>query len=138
MQLLGKNGLSYSCAPNFAFDLAARRTSDDDMAGLDLGDVLGINNGSERVHPETIKRFNERFARFNLKDTAIRPSYGLAEATVYVAAPKMGRPNTFRFDYSAPIEWRDKAQQERSWRRYRPRQLRRPPCVQCADREPRN
>ena len=41
MQLLGQNGLSYSCAPNFAFDLAARRTSDDDMAGLDLGDVLG-------------------------------------------------------------------------------------------------
>ena len=138
MQLLGKNGLSYSCAPNFAFDLAARRTSDDDMAGLDLGDVLGINNGSERVHPATIKRFNERFARFNLKDTAIRPSYGLAEATVYVAAPKMGRPNTFRFDYRAPIKRRAKAQQERSWRRYRPRQLRRPPCVQCADREPRN
>jgi len=99
MQLLGKNGLSYSCAPNFAFDLAARRTSDDDMAGLDLGDVLWITNGAERVHPLTIKRFNERFARFNLKDTAIRPSYGLAEATLFVAAPKVGRPKTFRFDY---------------------------------------
>jgi long-chain fatty acid adenylase/transferase FadD26 len=99
MQLLGKNGLSYSCAPNFAFDLAARRTSDDDMAGLDLGDVLGINNGAERVHPATIKRFNERFAPFNFKDTAIRPSYGLAEATLCVAAPKMGRPAmTVRFD----------------------------------------
>ena len=100
MQLLGKNGLSYSCAPNFAFDLAARRTSDDDMAGLDLGDVLAISNGSERVQPATIKRFNERFARFNLKDTAIRPSYGLAEATLWVAAPRMGRPvATVRFDY---------------------------------------
>jgi acyl-CoA synthetase (AMP-forming)/AMP-acid ligase II len=99
MQLLGKNGPSYSCAPNFAFDLAARRTSDDDMAGLDLGDVLGINNGAERVHPATIKRFNERFAPFNFKDTAIRPSYGLAEATLCVAAPKMGRPAmTVRFD----------------------------------------
>jgi long chain fatty acid CoA FadD26 len=92
MQLLGQKGLSYSCAPNFAFDLAARRTSDDDMGGLDLGGVLGINNGAERVHPATIKRFNERFARFNLKDTAVRPSYGLAEATLFVAAPRMGRP----------------------------------------------
>jgi long chain fatty acid CoA FadD26 len=99
MQLLGENGLSYSCAPNFAFDLAARRTSDNDMAGVDLGDILAINNGSERVHPATIKRFNERFARFNLKDTAIRPSYGLAEATLFVASTKVGRPaTTVRFD----------------------------------------
>jgi long-chain fatty acid adenylase/transferase FadD26 len=100
MQLLGQNGMSYSCAPNFAFDLATRRTSDADMAGLDLGDVLAISNGSERVSPVTIKRFNERFARFNLKDTAIRPSYGLAEATLWVAAPRMGCPApTVRFDY---------------------------------------
>ena len=99
MQLLGKNGLSYSCAPNFAFDLAARRTSDGDMSGLDLGDVLGIINGAERVHPATISRFNERFARFNLKDTVIRPSYGLAEATLFVAARRVGRPPLIaRFD----------------------------------------
>ena len=99
MQLLGKNGLSYSCAPDFAFDLAARRTSDDDMSGLDLGDVVGIINGAERVHPATISRFNERFARFNLKDTVIRPSYGLAEATLFVAARRVGRPAlTARFD----------------------------------------
>lgn len=99
MQLLGQSGLCYSCAPNFAFDLAARRTSDDDMAGLDLAAVMAISSGSERVHPATIRRFNERFARFNLKDTAIRPSYGLAEATLWVAAPRMGRPAaTVRFD----------------------------------------
>jgi long-chain fatty acid adenylase/transferase FadD26 len=98
MQLLGKTGLSYSCAPNFAFDLAAQRTSDHDMDGIDLGGVLAIINGAERVHPATIKRFNERFARFNLKETAILPSYGLAEATLCVAAPKVGQPvRTVRF-----------------------------------------
>jgi len=99
MQLLAKSGRSYSCAPNFALDLAARRTSDDDMAGLDLSNVLGIINGAERVHPATIKRFNERFARFNLKDTVIIPSYGLAEATLFVAARSVGDPAlTVRFD----------------------------------------
>jgi len=99
MQLLGKNSLSISCAPNFALDLAARRTSDQDMAGLDLGGVLAITSGSERVQPATIERFNDRFAPFNLKDTAIRPSYGLAEATLWVAAPRMGRPAAaVRFD----------------------------------------
>ena len=36
MQLLASNSNAYSAAPNFAFELAAKKTSDDDMAGLDL------------------------------------------------------------------------------------------------------
>ena len=90
MQLLASNSRSFSGAPNFAFEVAARRTSDDDMAGLDLGDVLAIGSGSERVHAATIRRFTERFSRFNLPGTALRPSYGLAEATLYVATPAPG------------------------------------------------
>ena len=92
MQLLASNSHAFSAAPNFAFELAARKTSDEDMAGLDLGDVLSILNGSEQVQPATLKRFTERFARFNLPGIAIRPSYGLAEATVYVATRTPGRP----------------------------------------------
>jgi long-chain fatty acid adenylase/transferase FadD26 len=100
MQLLATNPSCFSAAPNFAFELAVRRTSDDDMAGLDLGEVVGIVSGSERIHVATVKRFTERFARFNLSPTAIRPSYGLAEATLYVAAPEPGIPSkTVRFDY---------------------------------------
>jgi long chain fatty acid CoA FadD26 len=100
MQLLATNNRSFSAAPNFAFELAVRRTSDDDMAGLDLGGVLGIISGSERIHAATIRRFTERFSRFHLPDTALRPSYGLAEATLYVASPTPGQPPaTVRFDY---------------------------------------
>ena len=62
------------------------------MAGLDLGDVLCIISGGERIHAATLRRFTERFARFNLHDTVIRPSYGLAEATVYVATRRPGQP----------------------------------------------
>ena len=40
MQLMASNSRAFSAAPNFAFELAARKTSDEDMAGLDLGDVL--------------------------------------------------------------------------------------------------
>ena len=90
MQLLATNSHSWSAAPNFAFELAVRRTSDDDMAGLDLGGVLGIISGSERIHTATIQRFNERFSRFNMPDTTVRPSYGLAEATLYVASAPTG------------------------------------------------
>ena len=99
MQMLASNTRPFSAAPNFAFELAVRRTSDDDMAGLDLGNVFSITTGSERVHAATIRRFTERFSRFNLPDTALRPSYGLAEAMVYVASSAGRRPTAVRFDY---------------------------------------
>ncbi|ORB58080.1 acyl-CoA synthetase [Mycobacterium persicum] len=100
MQLLGRHRGQISSAPNFGFDLAVRRTSDEDMAGLDLGHVRAIATGAERVNPATVRRFIDRFAKFNLSQTAIRPSYGLAEATVYVATAGPGRPpKTVCFDY---------------------------------------
>ena len=53
MRALAENSHAFSAAPNFAFDLAARKTTDSDLAGLDLGGVLGIINGAERVEPAT-------------------------------------------------------------------------------------
>jgi fatty acid CoA ligase FadD28 len=92
MQLLASNTHAFSAAPNFAFELAARKTSDDDMAGLDLGGVQTILSGSERVNPATLQRFVERFACFHIQDSVVRPSYGLAEATVYVATSRADQP----------------------------------------------
>ncbi|OBG84048.1 acyl-CoA synthetase [Mycobacterium sp. E136] len=85
MRALAENPHAWSSAPNFAFDLAARKTSDDDLAGLDLGGVVGIISGAERVEPATLHRFVDRFAHFNFRDHMMRPAYGLAEATVFVA-----------------------------------------------------
>jgi long-chain fatty acid adenylyltransferase FadD28 len=92
MQLLASNSHALSAGPNFAFELAVRKTSDEDMAGLDLGNVLSILNGSERVQPATLQRFTERFARFNLQTRVLRPSYGMAEATLYIATRDAGQP----------------------------------------------
>ena len=99
MQLMAQNPLCFSGAPNFAFELAARRTSDADMEGLDLSRVHGILSGAERVHYGTVKRFIDRFAKFGLTEKVIRPSYGLAEATLYVASPPISDTvRTARFD----------------------------------------
>jgi long-chain fatty acid adenylyltransferase FadD28 len=92
MQLMASNSRAVTAGPNFAFELAARKTTDEDMAGLDLGGVRGICSGSERIQPATLRRFTERFAKFNLRHTVLRPSYGLAEATVYVATRAPGQP----------------------------------------------
>lgn len=96
---LAVNKGSFSAAPNFGFELAARRTSDADLEGLDLSGCLGIISGAERVHPNTLHRFNDRFARAGLPDSTVRSSYGLAEATVYVVSSPGGRaPTEVRFD----------------------------------------
>jgi fatty acid CoA ligase FadD28 len=95
MQSLARNPHVLSAAPNFAFKLAAARTTDEDMAGLDLGDVSFINCGAERVNPATIKHFTQRFAPYHFPASAIRPSYGLAEATVFVATNEPGSPPDF-------------------------------------------
>lgn len=92
VQLMASHPRTFSPAPNFAFELAVRKTSDDDMAGLDLQGVTHIICGAERVHVATLNRFTERFAKYKLRPQAIRPSYGLAEATVYVAARAPGQP----------------------------------------------
>ncbi|MFZ1163802.1 AMP-binding protein [Mycobacterium sp.] len=92
VQLMATQPATFSPAPNFAFELAVRKTSDHDMAGLDLHGVTHIICGAERVHVATLNRFTERFAKFKLRPQAIRPSYGLAEATVYVAARAPGHP----------------------------------------------
>jgi fatty acid CoA ligase FadD21 len=90
IQLLATSTHAFSAAPNFAFELAVRKTSDEDMAGLDLGGVQGIITGSERVHPATVKRFADRFGPYGFREHMLTPSYGMAEATVYVATRTAG------------------------------------------------
>lgn len=94
MQLLAKHQAPFSAAPNFAFDLAVAKTSEEDMAGLDLGHVNTIINGAEQVQPNTITKFLRRFRPYNLMPAAVKPSYGMAEAVVYLATTKAGSPPT--------------------------------------------
>mgnify|MGYP002877162363 CR=1 FL=1 len=99
VRALAENPHAWSSAPNFAFDMAARKTADSDLAGLDLGGVVGIISGAERVEPATLHRFVDRFAHFDFCDHMMRPAYGLAEATVFVA--------TGTWDESAPAAFFD-------------------------------
>jgi long chain fatty acid CoA FadD26 len=99
IQQLATHTSTFTAAPNFAYELAAARTSDEDLAGLDLAGVRVMINGAERVLSSTVRRFNERFESFNLSPAAMRPSYGLAEATVYVVSSPGGRaPTVLQFD----------------------------------------
>ncbi|MFZ5509121.1 MAG: AMP-binding protein [Pseudomonadota bacterium] len=80
-----------TAAPNFAFELCLRRLRDEDLAGLDLSSWRMAANGAEPVSPDTVERFCERFARYGLRREAMTPVYGLAECSVGLAVPPMGR-----------------------------------------------
>ena len=79
-----------SPAPNFAYELCVRKVADSQLDNLDLSCWRAALNGAEPVRPETIDRFAEKFGRCGFRREALLPVYGLAEATLGVAAPRMG------------------------------------------------
>lgn len=80
-----------SAAPNFAYELCLRKVDDAELEGLDLSSWRLAFNGAEPVNPETVERFTARFGAYGLRRTAITPVYGLAESSVGLAFPPLGR-----------------------------------------------
>ncbi|ORV14781.1 fatty acyl-AMP ligase [Mycobacterium celatum] len=80
------HGRIFAAAPNFAYELAAKRGLPADGETLDLRNVTGLLNGSEPVTMAAIDQFVAAFAPYGLPPTAVKPSYGMAEATLSVAS----------------------------------------------------
>ncbi|MFE0252360.1 fatty acyl-AMP ligase [Streptomyces sp. NPDC059010] len=92
LRLLGAHPRAISAAPNFAYDYCVGAVTDAQKADLRLDGVTALINGSEPVRPGTADRFHAAFADRGLPATAHCPSYGLAEATVFVSAARPGVP----------------------------------------------
>jgi fatty acid CoA ligase FadD32 len=83
----------FTVAPNFAFEHAAvRGVPKEGEPPLDLSNVKGILNGSEPVSPASVRKFLDAFAPYGMRETAVKPSYGLAEATLFVSTTPMDEP----------------------------------------------
>jgi acyl carrier protein len=80
-----------SAAPNFAYELCLRRIDEREIAALDLSSWRCAFNGAEAVNPDTLERFAARFAPTGLKRESLMPVYGLAENSVGLAFPPLGR-----------------------------------------------
>ncbi len=79
---------TYAAAPNFAFEHAAVRGRPKAGETLDLSNVIGLINGSEPVSVTSMQKFNDAFTPYGLPKTAIKPCYGMAEATLFVSATR--------------------------------------------------
>ncbi|MBU3066771.1 AMP-binding protein [Nocardia sp. NEAU-G5] len=79
---------TYAAAPNFAYEHAAVRGLPKPGEDLDLSNVIGLINGSEPVSVASMQKFNDAFTPYGLPKTAMKPCYGMAEATLFVSATK--------------------------------------------------
>lgn len=77
-----------SGAPNFAYAHCSARIPADVRAALDLSGWQVAFCGAEPIHPETLDHFAAHFAACGFDKAAFCPSYGLAEATLFVSAAR--------------------------------------------------
>ncbi|ONI81663.1 acyl-CoA synthetase [Actinosynnema sp. ALI-1.44] len=85
LKIIGSYPNVLTAAPNFAFEYAASKLTDQDKQELDLSGVRVAINGSEPVRANTIDFFQRVAGPLGFAADAHRPSYGLAEATVFVS-----------------------------------------------------
>jgi len=80
-----------SAGPNFAYELCVRKIREADIEGLDLSSWRLAFNGAEAVNPRTLERFVKKFEPYGFKETCFYPVYGLAECSVGLTFPPVGR-----------------------------------------------
>ncbi|WP_159839858.1 fatty acyl-AMP ligase [Nocardia sp. CY41] len=96
LRAIGDYRATYTAAPNFAYDLIARRVTDEQLAELDLTSLEIALSGAEPVRERTIAAVTDRFAPAGLRPTALLPAYGLAEATLLAAVGSVDAEPVYR------------------------------------------
>jgi acyl-CoA synthetase (AMP-forming)/AMP-acid ligase II len=83
-----------SGGPNFAYELAARRVTADDLAGVDLSSWRVAFSGAEPIRADTVARFAAAYAPAGLDPAGLVGCYGLAESTLLVTGAWATDPKT--------------------------------------------
>ena len=79
------------CSPNFGYKHFLKLFNRKGLQDLDLGAVRLVLNGAEPISFELCEQFLDALAPFGLARSAMLPVYGLAEATLAVSFPQIGR-----------------------------------------------
>jgi fatty-acyl-CoA synthase len=90
LRAISRHRGTVTAAPNFAFGLCLKRIRDEELDGVDLSSWRVSLNGAEAVSAAVQRRFNERFARWGLRESALTPCYGMAEASLGVTFKPAG------------------------------------------------
>ncbi|MCU7921049.1 MAG: AMP-binding protein [Candidatus Thiodiazotropha sp. (ex Dulcina madagascariensis)] len=91
LDLLDRTRGTISYAPNFGYDLTARRIREADVEKWDLSDWRVAGCGGEPVLAGVLDRFADLLRPAGFSRTSFVPSYGLAEATLAVTMAPLRR-----------------------------------------------
>jgi fatty-acyl-CoA synthase len=90
-KLIDKYNGTMTAAPNFAYNLLAKRLRRQATPGqFDLSSLRWALSGAEQVDPADVAELCEAAAPFGLRPEAILPAYGMAETTVAVSFTESG------------------------------------------------
>lgn len=98
LELISDHGITASAAPDFGYALCVREVGPEEVGRLDLSRWETAVVGAEPVRARTLRAFAERFAPAGFRARALRPAYGLAEATLLVSAAGAEGPRERRAD----------------------------------------
>lgn len=90
LEAISRYGGTISWAPNFAYKLCVNAIEPPERDQLRLQSWRIAMNAAEPVLAQTVRDFSSGFAASGFRSTAMFPCYGLAEATLGVAAPEPG------------------------------------------------
>ncbi|MGU3305093.1 non-ribosomal peptide synthetase [Pseudomonas sp. M5A4_2d] len=91
LEAISEYGGTISGGPDFAYRLCSERVSESALQRLDLSAWRVAYSGSEPIRLDTLERFAEKFAACGFTPNNFFASYGLAEATLFVAGGSRGR-----------------------------------------------
>lgn len=95
METLSAKGGTITAAPTFGYRYLLDRSGGRDLAPTDLTRCKALVVGAERVDPAVLRRLVTTLGPYGLDPSAIRPAYGLAEATLAVAGSRLGSQPTY-------------------------------------------
>ena len=95
MAAASKYQCNVSLGPNFALELACRKTSAEQLQELNLEHIDTLYIGAEPVRPTTVRRFMGAFRAAGVREDAIRPCFGLAENCLIVTVIQLGEKPRF-------------------------------------------
>jgi len=84
MDMVSEHRITVTCSPNFGYRHLLKHIGDN-RRHWDLASLRIIYNGAEPISETTCREFNERLAVHGLREEALCPVYGLAEASVAVS-----------------------------------------------------
>jgi len=90
LEAISEYGGTISGGPDFAYRLCSERVSESALDRLDLSKWRVAYSGSEPIRLDTLERFAEKFATCGFTPNNFFASYGLAEATLFVAGGSRG------------------------------------------------